>query len=99
LSGLFSNLRIQTVSFFNENTAKPIEEFNKYRAPEAVAKLVSVDSGSFKIEFTGPFCQACGFHDYFDDFRIFLEEIGPQAEIMQIEETNSGAIVTFQITN
>jgi len=87
------------VSSFKENTAKAIEDFNRYRAPEAVAELVTMDRASFKIEFTGPFCHACGFHDYFDDFKIFLEEIGPRAEITRIEEINSGAIVTFQITD
>lgn len=79
-----------------QEIAKAVEEFNRYRAPEAVAKLLTIDTSSFKIEFTGPFCHACGFHDYFDDFKIFLEEIGPRAEIKQIEEAKSGATVTFQ---
>ena len=78
---------------------KAVEEFNKYRAPEAVAKLLALNEESFKIEFTGPFCRACGFYDYFDDFKIFLEEIGSKTEISQIEETKNGAIVTFKIIN
>ena len=81
------------------NIEKAVEEFNKFRAPEAEANLLSSNETSFKIDFTGPFCQACGFYDYFDDFKIFLEEIGSKADISQIEETKNGAIVTFKITN
>ncbi len=82
-----------------ETIEKAVKEFNKFRAPEAVAQLLSLNNKSFKIEFTGPFCQACGFYDYFDDFKIFLEEIGSKADISQIKETKGGAIVTFQIIN
>ena len=82
-----------------EKIKKVVIEFNKFRAPEAVAKLLSLNKESFKMEFTGPFCQACGFYDYFDDFKIFLEELESKADISQIEETKSGAIVTFNLTN
>ncbi len=87
------------MSSFQETIAKAIEEFNKYRAPEAVAELLTTGKDWLKIEFTGPFCHACGFHDYFDDFKIFLEEMGTKAGISQIEETKSGAIVSFKIMN
>jgi hypothetical protein len=82
-----------------EKIEKAVKEFNKFREPEAVAKLLSSNETSFKIEFTGPFCRACGFYDYFDDFKIFLEEIGSKSDISQIEETREGAIVTFKIIN
>jgi hypothetical protein len=87
------------VSSTKENIEKSVKEFNKFRAPEAKAKLLSLSQESFKIEFTGPFCRACGFYDYFDDFKIFLEELGSKADISQIEETKNGAIVTFKSIN
>ncbi|MGB2696651.1 MAG: hypothetical protein WBD28_02175 [Candidatus Zixiibacteriota bacterium] len=82
-----------------ENIEKSVREFNKFRAPEAEAKFLLLNKEYFKIEFTGPFCHACGYHDYFDDFKIFLEELNSKTDISQIEETKNGATVTFKITN
>jgi len=74
-----------------------IEEYNKYRTPEVVARLVSVDNSSFNIEFKGHFCYTCGFYDYFDDFRFLLEDVNLKAKITEIEEIDEGAIVTFSM--
>lgn len=72
-----------------------IEDYNKYRSPEATAKLVSVDGTSLKIEFTGPYCRTCGFYDYFEDFVYILEDLGIKSQIDEVEETEEGTIVTF----
>jgi hypothetical protein len=77
---------------------KAIEGFNKYRSPEATAKLVSVGKKSFVAEFTGPFCRTCGFHDYFEDFRLILEEGGLKTKTGMIDETGDGAKVEFGMT-
>lgn len=75
-----------------------IGKFNKYRAPEAIAKFVSINKGSVRIEFTGPFCQTCGRHDYFDDFRLMLEEKEVESEIGEIRELgNGGNLVEFVV--
>jgi superoxide reductase len=76
---------------------KKIEEYNKYRTPEVIARLRSIDTGNFKIEFSGHFCYTCGFYDYFDDFRFLLEELKVKAEITEIEEIDEGAVVTFAL--
>jgi hypothetical protein len=76
-----------------------VEEFNKYRSPEVVAKIVEVDEGQVTIEFSGPFCVSCGVDDYFDDLRIELEKnIGDKIEIVKIEGGTEvdGYIVTFR---
>ena len=71
-------------------------EFNKYRAPEAVARLLNHDGESFTIEFMGSFCETCCFHNYFDDVRIVLaDEFGLRMEIAEVEEIPGGAIVKF----
>jgi hypothetical protein len=80
-----------------EKIVEIIDEFNKYRAPEAKAKLVSQGENSFKIKFKGSFCGTCGFYDYFDDYRILLQEIGIETKIREIEEIDEGAIVIFEI--
>ena len=78
-----------------EKIVKAVDEFNKYRAPEARAKLILVSEKSFKIEFAGSFCRTCGYHDYFDDFRIFLEEIGLKTKITEVKEIFEGSVVKF----
>ena len=76
-----------------------VEEFNRYRSPEAVAKIVEVNEDQATIEFSGPFCVSCGVEDYFDDLRIELEKnIGGKIEIAKIEggaEVES-YVVTFR---
>lgn len=70
-----------------EKVVEVTEEFNKYRMPEAKARLISLCKKSFKMEFTGSFCRTCGFYDYFDDYKILLEDAGLKTEIAKIEET------------
>ena len=74
-----------------------IEEFNKYRAPEATAKLVKVSKKNFKVDFSGIFCRSCGFYDYFDDLKIILEEKGISSKISKIEGKENGTTVSFSL--
>jgi len=75
-----------------------IEEFNKYRSPEALAKLMDVGEGFAVIGFSGPLCRSCGLYDYFDDLKIELEKkMGGPIEISKIEGGESeGYIVTYR---
>jgi len=75
-----------------------VEEFNKYRSPEAVARLIEFDERHVKIELSGPFCRSCGLYDYFDDLKIELEEkIGGPIEISKIEGGEGvGYLVTYR---
>jgi len=82
---------------YEKNMGKAIEEFNRYRSPEATARLISRDETSFTIEFTGPFCATCGFYDYFDDLRIILEKFRLKNRITEIEEIDEGAIIKLRI--
>jgi len=74
---------------------KAVEEFNRYRSPEANARVLSAGKKSLRVEFTGPFCRTCGFHDYFEDFRLILEENGLETKTGKIKETGNGAVVVF----
>ena len=80
-----------------EKLKESISEYNKYRTPEATAKLVSIDNKNLKIEFKGHFCFTCGFYDYFDDLRFLLEDNNIVTEIVKIDEIDQGAVVTFKI--
>jgi hypothetical protein len=74
-----------------------INEYNKYRSPEANAKLLKIEKHGFQVDFTGSFCRTCGFYDYFDDLRIILENKGLRTRITKIEEKNEGALVAFSL--
>ena len=68
--------------------SRAIEVYNRYRSPEATAKLVKAEKDSLILEFWGPFCQSCGVNTYFEDFIYELEGIyrrSLRAEIKEIE--------------
>jgi len=74
-----------------------VEEFNKYRSPEAVTKLVSFDGNSIVVEFMGCFCHTCGVYDYVDDFRIMLEDAGIKTVVEKIKEVDNGLSAVFVV--
>lgn len=83
---------------FEKVLNRAVREYNKYRSPEANARIISTDKESFKIEFTGPYCRTCGFYDYFEDLVYVLKDFGVETRIDEVEETDSGAIVSFSVT-
>ncbi len=69
---------------------KTIEVYNRYRSPEATAKLLKLGKDGIIIEFEGSFCQSCGVQDYFEDFIYELKDLssGVEVEIGEIEQTS-----------
>ncbi|MEM3726380.1 MAG: hypothetical protein QXK98_05910 [Candidatus Bathyarchaeia archaeon] len=51
-----------------------INEYNKYRSPEAKAKLVKVSEKELILDFEGSFCRTCGVYDYLEDFVYELQK-------------------------
>ncbi|MCX8153640.1 MAG: hypothetical protein N3E52_04320 [Candidatus Bathyarchaeota archaeon] len=47
---------------------RAIEDYNKYRSPEAKAKLVRLSENELILDFEGVFCRTCGVYDYLEDF-------------------------------
>jgi len=80
-----------TGSRLNESILKTIHEYNKYRSPEATAKLVEIKKTHFVIEFKGPFCSSCGAQDFIEDFIYELEDITKdfRVEIIKTQPTDS----------
>ena len=80
---------------------KAIEEFNKYREPEAVARLVSLSEREIVLEIAGPYCRSCGLADWFDDFTFELIAAGgPKAVFADYEpsdEADEAYAVTYRI--
>jgi len=69
---------------------RTVEVYNRYRSPEATAKLLKLEEKGFTIEFEGSFCQSCGAQDYFEDFVYELKGLNNnvEAEIKEIEQTS-----------
>lgn len=80
-----------------EKISDALNEFNTYHGHEARLKLVSFDKDTIKVAFVGHFCHTCGYHDYFDDLKVILEEKGIKAKKATVAETENGAIVTFRV--
>lgn len=85
------------MNFMKEKIKKSIKEFNKLRAPEANAKLISFKNKILEVKFNGPFCLSCGTYDYFEDLKIFLEEQGVKAEIISMDKIEDGFLVKFKV--
>ena len=75
---------------------RAIEEYNRYREPEARARLVSLDAQGLWVEFTGTFCRTCGAYDWYEDLVWILKDHGLETEIGQVEEFLEGARVWFR---
>lgn len=67
-----------------------IERFNKYRSPEANAKIVEIDHKKALVEISGPFCTSCGIFDYFEDIAVEAN-----AKILEYKEVENGFRVTY----
>jgi len=60
---------------------KAILLYNRYRSPEAVAKLVFVSTENITLSFSGSFCYSCGIIDYVEDFIHELKLLTDKAEL------------------
>lgn len=72
---------------------KAIIEYNKYRSPEAIAKLIKISKNELILEFKGSFCRTCGVYDYFEDFIYELKRLtNVDIEILSFEEYETETI-------
>ena len=80
-------MKDNTGSPLTKLVSRAITVYNKYRSPEATAKLVEAEKDGFIIEFAGSFCKSCGVIEYFEDFIYDLEDItgSLRAEIKTVE--------------
>ncbi len=66
------------------------ERYNKYRFPEASAKVLSVNEKSINILFEGPFAASCCFYDWIEDYaREVMELSGLKLKVESIEQIDS----------
>lgn len=60
---------------------KVVALYNRYRQPEATAKLVKVMPEKVTVEFSGSFCYGCGVLDYFEDLIYEFKALTDKAEL------------------
>jgi hypothetical protein len=80
----------------NELVLKTIKIYNRYRSPEATAKLVQIKKDNFTVEFSGSFCQSCGVNDYFEDFIHELEDLSKSHRV-EIKETKQVDLQSYRV--
>jgi len=75
-----------TVNELRNIAKRALEDYNKIRAPEAVARLIKVEGSLLYVEFSGSYCETCGLYDWIEDFKYVLEDLGVKAEIVDVIE-------------
>ena len=72
---------------------KLINTYNKYHAPEAVARLEKVESLNpendlylIRVRFKGSFCATCGVRDWVEDLAYLGESLGIEAKLEEVVE-------------
>ncbi len=74
-----------------------IEQYNKYRYPEAEARLVDINNDVIIVEFRGPFRYTCGVVDWIEDLKYELEDLGLRVTLIKIEQRDNSLIGYFKI--
>jgi len=87
----------QKQAFSRDAVERAVEEYNRYRSPEATVKLVKIENDEIVFKFTGPFCMTCGTTDWIEDMKFVLEDHGVNSRIVKVEETEYGFIATFKV--
>lgn len=62
-----------------------INEYNRYRSPEATARLLKINNNHIIVEFTGSFCLTCGLIDWIEDLAYILEDKGLPVKLVDIK--------------
>lgn len=76
---------------------KAIEEYNRYRAPEAVANILNIKNNKAVVIFSGSFCETCGVYDWIEDLRYELKNFNIDADIISIKEEKDQRIAVLRL--
>lgn len=78
--------------------SEAIDEYNRYRSPEAIAEIIDYKDNELIVRFTGSFCFTCGINDWIEDLKYVLEDHGVEAEITEIiEESETSRVAKFRV--
>jgi len=63
---------------------KAVDEYNKYRSPEATARIVYFDGERLTVSIEGSYVTTCGLYDWLEDLKYIFERFNLEAEIIEI---------------
>ncbi len=75
---------------------KAVALYNRYRSPEAVAKLLHVSPETVTVSFSGSFCHSCGVLDYIEDFIYEFKRLTDKVEL-KIGKTRQTSPRSFEV--
>lgn len=78
-----------------EVVRKTVLLYNRYKSPEATAKVVSVALEKVTIAYSGSFCYSCGVLDFLEDFVHDFKMLTDKAEL-KIDKTRQVNPRTFE---
>jgi len=61
---------------------RAVEEYNRFRSPEATVRIVERRRDGFVAEFSGSFCATCGVYDWLEDLRYEIRRLDPELDAM-----------------
>ena len=70
--------------------------YNRYRSPEAVAKVVSLRPEVVTLSITGSFCYSCGVLDYVEDFVHEFKLLTDKVEL-RVGKTRQATPRSFEV--
>ena len=69
-----------------ETVRKAVARYNRFRSPEAVAKLVRISPETITIAFSGTFCSSCSVLGYIEGFIHDFKTLNSKVEL-KIDKT------------
>ncbi len=79
---------------------RAVEEYNRFRSPEAFVRIIERRRDRFVAEFSGSFCVTCGVYDWLEDLRYEIRKLDPRLDAV-IEDwkqvSDDAIIVEFKL--
>ena len=79
-----------------DSIRKTVTIYNRYRSPEAIAKVIEVSPEYVTIAFSGSFCYSCGVLDYIEDFIYEFKRVTDRIDL-KIGKTRQTSPRSFEV--
>ncbi len=84
----------------DEAIERAIEQYNRYHAPEAKAKLIEFNGRRLKVSIKGPFCATCGVVDWLEDLKYEIEALGVRNRMVSFERAGEDEFIAiYELVN
>lgn len=81
-----------------EKIKRAIRIYNRYRSPEARARLVGASEDRVDVEVAGSFCETCGIYDWLEDLVYVAQDLGFELELVDARQVSEDTwIASYKI--